>query len=102
MFNHCLGSQLQIPMWTLLRIPMWKVRSCQSCHDRWPLLKPLVVTISPKLKYIFLAELVKEYQVIEEKEYYSRMLDKKKRAWLKVLDKSNAEFPSTPKRALRC
>ena len=69
---------------------------------RWPLLKPLVVTISPKLKYIFLAELVKEYQVIEEKEYYSRMLDKKKRAWLEVLDKSNAEFPSTPKRALRC
>ena len=38
----------------------------------------------------FLAELVKEYQVLEEKEYYSRMLDKKKRAWLEVLDKSTA------------
>ena len=62
----------------------------------WPLLKPLVVTIFQKL-----AELMKEYRVIEEKWYDSRTLEKTKRAWLEVLDKFNAEFLSTPTRALR-
>ena len=41
-----------------------------------------------------------EYRVIEEKGYDSRTLEKKKTAWLEVLDKFNVEIPSTPKRAV--
>ena len=44
---------------------------------------------------LFLVELVKEYRMIEEKGYDSRTLEKKKTAWLEVLDKFNVEIPST-------
>lgn len=49
---------------------------------------------------LFLAELLKEYPVIEDKGYDSGTIARKKRAWIEILHKFHAEFSSTPKRAL--